>query len=122
MFIKIIGIIIFSIYIIIFILKYNYLFKKRKKNLGYYNTLIWASKNGDIEMVKEEIALGENINIQDEDGFTALIYAYYNGNMEVVVELIKYGANINIKDKYGKTALDYAKEEGYNDIVDFLME
>ena len=68
-----------------------------------------ASKNGDIEIVKEEIALGENINIQDEDGATALIYASYNGNMEVVRELIKYGANINIKDKYGKTALYYAK-------------
>ena len=55
-----------------------------------------ASKYGNIEKVKELLALGIDINIKDVEGWTALIWASYMGNTEIVRELIKAGANLNI--------------------------
>ena len=81
-----------------------------------------ASIEGDINKVKELLALGIDINIQDEEGNTALMYASYKEHIEIVKELIKSGANVNIKDRKGKTALDYAREEEYDDIIKLLSK
>ena len=83
---------------------------------------LYASEIGDINKVKELLALGVNINIQNEEGETALMWALQYANVQLVRELIKSGANVNIKDKYGNTALDYAKDEGHNDIVELLSK
>ncbi|WP_300747704.1 ankyrin repeat domain-containing protein [uncultured Brachyspira sp.] len=83
-------------------------------------SFIEAAKNGDIKKVKELLALGADINIQDDNSWTALIYAAWAGHTETVKELIKAGANLNIKDNEGKTALDYAEGNGYNEIAKLL--
>ena len=57
---------------------------------------LYASEIGDINKVKELLALGVNINIQNEEGETALIWATICGYIEIVRELIKAGANLNI--------------------------
>ena len=81
-----------------------------------------ASETGNINKVKELLALGVDINIKDEEGWAALTLASYEGHIEIVRELIKAGANLNIQDEEGWTALDYAKAKGYNDIVEILSK
>ncbi|WP_300747663.1 ankyrin repeat domain-containing protein, partial [uncultured Brachyspira sp.] len=61
-------------------------------------SFIEAAKNGDIKKVKELLALGADINIQNNGGDTALIWSAYYGHTETVKELIKAGADINIQD------------------------
>jgi len=60
--------------------------------------LIWASYNGHIEIVRELINRGADINAKANDGYTALIEASANGRIEVVRELINRGADINAKN------------------------
>ncbi len=81
-----------------------------------------ASENGNTKKVKELLALGADINIQDYNGFTALMWAIYNGHTETAKELIKAGADVNIQDDEGWTALDYAEKNGHNDTAKLLKK
>ncbi len=54
-----------------------------------------ACKNGNIELVKELLTLGVNINKQDSDGLTAL---HLTKNSEILNTLINAGANPNLQD------------------------
>ena len=84
--------------------------------------LIDASNIGDEKKVKELLETDININIKDDDGYTALTHAVYGGYLKCVKLLIKKGANVNIKDNNGYTALMEATTHGYIEIVKFLLE
>ena len=91
--------------------------------------LIDASNIGDEKKVKELLETDININIKDDDGYTALTHAVYGGYLKCVKLLIKKGANVNIKDNNGYTALMEAIlvarmgwHTGYIEIVKFLLE
>lgn len=84
--------------------------------------LIDASKIGDGKKVKELLETDININIKDDDGYTALTHSVYGGYLKCVKLLIKKGANVNIKDNNGYTALMEATTHGYIEIVKFLLE
>ncbi|KAJ9444016.1 Leucine-rich repeat serine/threonine-protein kinase 1 [Diplonema papillatum] len=53
-----------------------------------------ASENGHSEVVKELIAAGAKVDVQDNDGDTALYLARSSGHSEVVTQLIAAGANV----------------------------
>lgn len=84
--------------------------------------LIDASNIGDEKKVKELLETDININIKDDDGYTALTHSVYGGYLKCVKLLIKKGANVNIKDNNGYTALMEATTHGYIEIVKFLLE
>lgn len=67
-----------------------------------------SARFGDIETVKELINSEIDIDIQDQEGFTALMYATAKGNLEMVKLLIKEGAYADLKDNNGVTAMGYA--------------
>ena len=83
-------------------------------------TIIYKKQKNDIESVKEYIAIGGNINIQDEYGNTALILASHYGHTEVAKLLIEVGAKLDIQNKDGYTALICASKNGYTEIVKLL--
>ncbi|KAJ9441346.1 hypothetical protein DIPPA_13738, partial [Diplonema papillatum] len=58
-----------------------------------------ASENGHSEVVKELIAAGAKVDVQDNDGSTALQSASYFGHSEVVKELIAAGAKVDVQAK-----------------------
>ena len=85
-------------------------------------SFLWASETGNIEKVKELLALGVDVNIQDEEGLTALMNASSWGHEEIVKELIKAKADVNVQNLYGSTAFMNASYEGHTEIVRELIK
>lgn len=59
--------------------------------------------------VLQMLAGGQDINMQDSDGWTALHVAAEDGNVTMVQLLLDHGARTDLKTKTGKTALDVGR-------------
>jgi len=59
------------------------------------NQLILATKNKDLEKVKELLKNGEDVNITDSEDNNSLYYASLNNYFDIFYELIKYNVNID---------------------------
>lgn len=59
--------------------------------------LIWASKSKNLDMVRELIGAGADVNAARMNGnrMTPLLWASYNGDLDMVRELIRAGADVN---------------------------
>jgi len=85
------------------------------------DTLIHASDNGNIDIVRALLATDVAIDAVTDTGDTALLCASCNGHIEVVRALLTARANMDIKNNYGATALLCASCEGYVDVVQALL-
>lgn len=56
------------------------------------------------------LALGANVNIQDNEGFSPLHLSVISANARIIRRLLIYGAEKKLKDKKGYTAYQTAKE------------
>jgi len=90
--------------------------------------LINAAIKGEVEIVKERAAAGENVNDVDEYGWTALMWALYYERGEVVEFLLASSADINLcsTQKYksfpaGTSALAIAVQRGREDDAKTLL-
>ena len=79
------------------------------------NSLQWASSKGHLKVVEYLVDHGANVNAQDD---YALILASKNGHLDVVEYLVDHGANVNARDDY---ALRWASNNGHLDIVEYLV-
>ena len=73
-----------------------------------------------IEIVKNCVERGDDINKAYKSGITALHHCCKVGNLKICEELLKYGGDIDLKDNLDKTPLFYAVEGGYKKIVDLI--
>ena len=96
----------------------------RRENDGGRTSLIWASANGHIDIVRHLLSVkGIQVNQQArDDGATALYMASQNGHVEVVrlllgVEVVE----VNQADKNGVTSLLIASQKGHVDVVRLLL-
>ncbi len=90
---------------------------------GYGMTILMqAAINGNLEIVKELIKKGANVNAQSNPGYTALMWAAHFGRYQIAKELIKAGADINAKTHAGQTALDMAKLMQNANLIALLEE
>jgi len=82
---------------------------------------MYATENGDLEMVKLLIENHANPNIKPFNGVTAIINAAIQNQFEIAEYLVNHGANINAQDENGVTAIHYSA--AYNDfeITDMLI-
>lgn len=80
---------------------------------------------GDVEVCKQLINLGVDINRPDVDpdgihsGYTALFWSANRGHVELTKYLIESGADVNFKSECGDTAIKLAQD---SNIVDILLK
>ncbi|XP_072019321.1 uncharacterized protein [Amphiura filiformis] len=79
--------------------------------------LMLAVSHGKLEMVKQLLEAGADVNIQDEDGSTALMCASEHGHLEIVKLLLAHPhCDATLMDNDGSTAFSIAMEAGHKDI------
>ena len=83
--------------------------------------LIYASRDGDLEIVKFLAEQGADVNIQNIYGNTALILSSRLGHLEIVKFLIEQGADVNLRDDNGKTFFNYL-EPGDKKEIEGILE
>jgi len=99
-----------------------------RKHGGKHGTIHGAACGGDIEVVKEFLATGTDVNAKSSwNGSTPLHHAAECGHKEVAELLIAEGADVNAPAKYGLTPLDVAIQsstflKGHPEIVDLLRK
>ncbi len=79
-----------------------------------------AAHCGHLEIVKELIKSGADVNAKSNNSNTALMGAAVYGDLEIIKELINSGADINAKNNINETALDVAKMNKRAEIVYYL--
>lgn len=79
-----------------------------------------AAINGQANAVRTLIDKGANINVKDNDGWTALMQAAYYGYADVAQVLIEKGADVTARDKSGETALNKAEARRKTEIANML--
>jgi len=68
-----------------------------------------AAETGNIEVIKQHLATGVNVNAKNKYGRTPLHYAAGEGHKEIAELLIGGGADVNAQDRFGgETPLDVA--------------
>ena len=87
-------------------------------------SLLTASRKGDVQLVKQLIRKGVDVNAQNREGQTALIEAV-RGNTrhrdDIVKILLSRGANITPRDSSGLTALSWAAIHGHCKTLQLLV-
>jgi len=81
-----------------------------------------ASAAGKVDVVRNLLGSGVNINAKDNGNETALYYAAGNGHDEVVKILLERGVALDESNDEGWTALHYAAERGQKTIVKLLLD
>ena len=84
---------------------------------------IWkAAKSGNIEVVKQHLTVGVDVNVKDKLGWTPLHYAARYGRKEVAELLIAKGGHVNAKNIDSETPLDWAIRRKHPEIADLLRK
>jgi ankyrin repeat protein len=72
---------------------------------GAKTPLLYAAREGHLEIAALLLASGARIEQADADGVTALLMAVLNGRLALAGFLIDQGANVSATDWYGQTPL-----------------
>jgi ankyrin repeat protein len=78
---------------------------QREATPGAKTALLFATREGHLEVVKQLLAGGADIEKADADGVTPLLMAVLNGQIPVAEYLLDRGANVKAMDWYGQTPL-----------------
>ena len=84
--------------------------------------LMNASAMGNVEVVRDLIQSGADVNQIGPRRSTALMFATGAGHLDVVKELVECGANIELTEDGGWNALRFAEEDGEDEIANFLRD
>jgi ankyrin repeat protein len=81
-----------------------------------------ACRIGRIDVVKQHLADGADVNAKTDDGGTPLLYAAAYGHMEIIELLIAKSADVNAKNKDLNTPLDLATKFNRAEIAALLRK
>ena len=83
--------------------------------------LVGAASQGDIDLVKELLVLGVDLNTANESGNTAIHLAALAGDIELTRFLINQGARMDIQNAEGQTVLKLAVDHGQAGVARILL-
>ncbi len=81
-----------------------------------------AAYFGNIEVVKQHLAAGVDVNLKTPTGLTSLHSAAFGDEKEVAELLITKGADVNAKYIKGETPLDWAIKYNNSEIAALLRK
>ncbi len=85
--------------------------------------LCWTIINDNNEMAKYLIDNGANLDLQNNNGYTALLFAVFNRiNNDISKYLIDHGANLNLQTRRGQTALIQTISGRNYEIAKYLID
>lgn len=91
-------------------------------NIPNMPPLLYACAIGNIDGVRIFIEHKVDVNVQDENGFTALMFASALNQKEIVQLLLQNGADMSLRSKSGYYALLYAIFSDAKDAVKVLED
>lgn len=83
--------------------------------------LLTASQNGDVELVKQLLKMGADVNTADSRNITPLIAAAYGNHVEVGKLLIEAGGDVNMKDNTQQSAYLIPTADGYLEFLQLTL-
>ena len=87
------------------------------------NCLHIATKNKHLDFCKELIERHKfDMDLPDDDGWTALHHSVRNGSYELVKYFADMGADINLKDNLGMNCLHIAAKNGHSDLCKTFID
>jgi ankyrin repeat protein len=89
---------------------------------GGMTPLLYAARDGRLDMARELLAARASIELADPNGITPLLIAVTNNHPDVARFLIEKGANIEATDWYGRTPLWAAIETRNMDVDNATFE
>ncbi|MDP6893380.1 MAG: ankyrin repeat domain-containing protein, partial [Verrucomicrobiota bacterium] len=81
-----------------------------------------AAREGNLNIVIQQLNTGVDVNLANESGDTPITYAAFMGHLEIVDLLIEKGAKVNAKGLAGWTPLHLAAQRGHKKITELLIE
>lgn len=82
--------------------------------------LIEAAKDGDTKTMRELLAGGVDVNVQDEQGWTPLCWAAGRGDAEAVRLLLEHGADVTLAGRDQRTPLKIARAAERRETAEIL--
>lgn len=83
--------------------------------------IVYASAQGYQKVVDALVTHGADVNLPNNDGYTALIAAAHYGHQDIVEYLLNHSALIDHMPRLGPTALIAAIQEGQLGIAELLL-
>lgn len=91
------------------------------KRIDLIEAFMNATREGELEAVRDFLGQGIDVNTQDIYGDTTIMIAAYKGHKKIVELLINAGADVNVKASLGYTALINAADGGHKEIIALLL-
>ncbi|KFQ40812.1 Putative ankyrin repeat domain-containing protein 31, partial [Nestor notabilis] len=91
-----------------------------RRNIYGETLLHKAVLHQDVDLVRNIIKAGGNVNIQDYAGWTALHTASLEGSYRIADELLKAGADVDARGYEQVTPLQDAAKEGHYEVYSKL--
>lgn len=84
--------------------------------------LATACGEGEIDIVRDLLDSGVNINLKNNDGNNALWFACFGNYLDIMELLINAGIDLDNQNDNGVTVLMYAASAGKTDALNLLLE
>lgn len=89
-------------------------------NLNGFTPLMYASRQGNIEVVKYLLSLNDAYDALDNERCNALFHAIECNHLDVAKLLIAAGTDLSVTNKNGLTAKEFARNEYHFDFFDLF--